>query len=316
MSLINLGAVTPMGLEEFGEKPIEELLQDVELLTPDGHVRPVDQSPLYRALHGEVVRGEEIMRHRRTGKTGYRQFSSAPMRDAAGRITGAVAIVRDITGLKHTEAQLRQALADRDTLIREVHHRTKNNLQMLCSLLELQADAIESPEGKEALEVSTRRIYAIARLYEQLYRAMSGGRVLLSDYLRGLAENFQNTAGLEDISFRPARTDIYLDVDRAIPCGLIVNELLTNAVKHAFAPGMPGRIGIELDCVGEVIRVHVWDNGRGLPEDYDIERSASLGLRLIRILAKQLRAEVQIESHQGAAFTMTFPVAGEENRAA
>jgi PAS domain S-box-containing protein len=314
MSLVNLASVTAMGLAAFRDKTVHEVLAEVDILTLDGQPRPAEQAPLLRALRGEVVRGEEIMRHRATGTTRYRQFSCAPTRDAAGAISGAVAIVRDITDLKQTEAELTQTAADNETLLKEVHHRTKNNLQMLCSLLELQAEAIQSPEGKEALELSAQRIYAIARLYEQLYRSMSGGRILLCDYLRGLAENFRYVGAVSGITVRlPERNGIYLDVDRAIPCGLILNELLTNAVKHAFPPGHPGQVGIQLERQGEErVQLRVWDNGRGLPPGLDIERSNSLGLRLIRILAHRLRAQVEVDSYEGAAFTLTFPAAAEE----
>ena len=211
------------------------------------------------------------------------------------------------------EEALQQALADKETLLKEVHHRTKNNLQMLCSLLELQAQAIESPEGKEALELSTGRIYAIARLYEQLYRSMSSGQVILCEYLRGLAENFQNTYATHGITVQlPPLNGIYLDVDRAIPCGLIVNELLTNAVKHAFPPEVRGTVGIGLRKVGAMVELRVWDNGRGLPADLDIATSTSLGLRLVRILALRLRADITVESYEGAAFTLTFPAHGDQ----
>jgi two-component sensor histidine kinase len=215
--------------------------------------------------------------------------------------------------LRESNEQLRAALADKELLIKEVHHRTKNNLQMLCSLLELQAEAIQSPEGKEALELSTNRIYAIARLYEQLYRSMRSGQVVLCEYLAGLAKMFQETYRGSGIVFRlPSNEGIYLDMDRAIPCGLILNELFTNAAKHAFPPGTPGEVGAQVTDLGDRIRLRVWDNGRGLPEDLDIQQTSSLGLRLVRILAQRLRAEVHIESYEGAAFTLTFPSAPEQ----
>jgi len=185
---------------------------------------------------------------------------------------------------------------------------------MICSLLELQADAIESPEGKAALEYSSNRIYAIARLYEQLYRAMSSGQVNLCDYLRGLAEAFQETSrdtSSAAITLKMRDAQISLDVDRAVPCGLIVNELLTNAAKHAFAPGGTGEIGIAVEEMGDRIQLYVWDNGRGLPAGVDVEHSSSLGLRLVAILARRLKAEVKVDSNQGTAFTFTFPSAPE-----
>ncbi|MFB3819555.1 MAG: sensor histidine kinase [Candidatus Methylomirabilales bacterium] len=215
--------------------------------------------------------------------------------------------------LQGANAELRQALGDKETLIKEVHHRVKNNLQMLCSLLELQGEAIESAEGKAALELSTTRIYAIARLYEQLYRSMSSGQVMLCEYLAGLAKTFAQTYSGSGIVFHvPENQGIYLDMDRAIPCGLILNELFTNAAKHAFPPGTAGEVGAEVRTLGDRIQIRIWDNGRGLPEGLDIQQSTSLGLRLVRILAQRLKAEIRVESYEGAAFTLTFPSAPEE----
>jgi PAS domain S-box-containing protein len=232
-----------------------------------------------------------------------------PLKDDQGQVVQWFGTNTDITERIEAEEGLRRALADKETLIQEVHHRTKNNLQMICSLLELQAETIVSPEGKEALELSTGRIYAIATLYEQLYRTMSSGQVLLSDYLAGLAESFKTSHGTSAINFRlPARNGIALDMDRAIPCGLILNELFTNAVKHAFPAGTAGEIGVDVQQVGDRIQLRVWDTGRGLPEGLDIEHSTSLGLRLVRILAQRLRADVKIDSFEGAAFTLTFPL--------
>jgi two-component sensor histidine kinase len=211
-------------------------------------------------------------------------------------------------------AAMEAAVADKETLLKEVHHRTKNNLQMVCTLLDLQAEAIQNPEGKDALEVSAQRIYAIARLHEQLYRTLASGKVALGAYLHGLAESFRATCGDTGITLHlPPPDGSMLDVDRAISCGLIVNELLTNAVKHAFARGAGGEIGIEVreEVAGQMC-VRVWDNGRGLPADLDIERSVSLGLRLIHILARQLHATVSAESHGGTAFTLRFPAEAEE----
>jgi len=281
-----------------------------------GRALPVEQWPISRALRGETVHAVELHRTAADATSYVFLNSAAPVRNDSGEIIAAVAIDADITALKQTEDRLRQALrekeaalADKETLIQEVHHRTKNNLQMLCSLRELQADAIESPEGKQALELSTGRIYAIARLYEELYRSMSSGEVVLCEYLRGLGQNFSGMSNVTGIRFElPAEDPISVEVDRAIPCGLIVNELLTNAVKHAFASGSRGVIGIGLERIGDQIQLRVWDNGRGLPPELDLLTAPSLGLRLVRILAQQLRAEVTMESRGGAVFTLTFPL--------
>jgi two-component sensor histidine kinase len=252
---------------------------------------------------------EEVL-HRQRAEEALREVNASLEQRVADRTADVQAANAH---LHATNIDLRQALGDKETLIKEVHHRVKNNLQMLCSLLELQGEAIQSREGKEALELSTTRIYAIARLYEQLYRSMSSGQIVLCEYLAGLAQTFQQTYGGSGLVFHlPENKGIYLDMERAIPCGLILNELFTNAAKHAFPPGAPGEVGADVEALGDRIRIRIWDNGRGLPQGLDIQRSNSLGLRLVRILAQRLKADIQVESYEGAAFTLTFPSAPEE----
>jgi two-component sensor histidine kinase len=251
------------------------------------------------------------MRHRRTGRVRYRQFSSAPLRDAAGTITGAVAILRDITALKELEEGLRQALRDKDTLLREVHHRTKNSLQMLGDLLFLQSEVLTGSKEKQAIEDSFNRIFAIARLHEQLYQSLESGRIRLAEYLEKLVAGFRSVYTEAAIRLETSPEPVLLDVDRTIHVGLIVNELVTNALKHAFID-RPGSIVIHLHPVGSLLEVGVSDDGGGLPPDFDLEHAKSLGLRIVHILARRLQATVDIQSGQGASFTLRFPLKSEE----
>jgi two-component sensor histidine kinase len=225
-----------------------------------------------------------------------------------------VALARDIAAREQAERALRQALADKELLLRELHHRTKNNLQMLASLLELQADTVASPAGKAALEESAARIGAMGRVHEQLYASIASGRVPLGGYLRRLAEGFCEIAHAHGVA---VTLDLpvagpHLDVDRALLCGLIVNELLTNAMKHAFPAGMAGEAGIAMHRGGNRIRLRVWDTGRGLPAGLNLEATNSLGLRLVQILARRLRADLAMTTSPGTEFTLTFPPVPEE----
>ncbi len=285
--------------------------QGTEILTLEGRRRPPGEAPLLCGLRGEVVRGEEVLRHLATGEVRYRQFSAAPTRDARGRITGAVAIVRDITELKQVEEQLRQAVADKETLLREVHHRVKNNLQMLCDLLFLQAETLDDREAKGALEDAYGRVFAIARLHEQLYQSMQHGRIRLADYLTRLAGGFASLYPAVPVHI-DAPPDVHLDVDRAIHTGLIVNELVTNALKHAFGPGVRGEIRVRVRGLDGRLELQVQDNGRGLPANFSVEETRSLGLRIVHILARRLGATVRIETGGGATFTVEFPLEAEE----
>ena len=226
---------------------------------------------------------------------------------------------RDVTLGERTLAQLQESLArerqvsaDNQALLREVHHRVKNNLQMLCDLMYLQMEAMPDRDQHPDLQDAYSRIYAIARLHEQIHQTMEGGRIRLEDYLRRLAGGFENLFRDVPVKVEAAADGLTLDLDRAIHVGLIVNELITNAVKHAFPKGQRGEVTVSLRTLGDQIQLQVHDNGQGLPEDFDLERAKSVGLRTVRILACRLEARVAVTSTGGTCFTLTFPLHAEE----
>jgi two-component sensor histidine kinase len=222
---------------------------------------------------------------------------------------------RDITERKRVENELRQALAqeqaalaENQALLREVHHRVKNNLQMLCDLMYLQMETLEHPEQHQDLQDAYGRVYAIARLHEQLYQSMQSGRVVLGEYLGRLAAGFESLFPTVPVKVEAAPDGVAIDLDRAIHVGLIVNELITNALKHAFPKGQPGVVAVAVRAIGEQVQLQVRDDGRGLPPDLDLEHAKSLGLRIVHILAKRLNASVDIKTGNGTALTVTFPL--------
>jgi PAS domain S-box-containing protein len=224
-------------------------------------------------------------------------------------------ILRDITErkrgeneLRRTLAELGQAVADRETLLREVHHRTKNNLQMICDMLFLEAELLQDPAGRQALEKSYTRVYAFARLHEQLHRSLHGGQIHLGDYLVGIAGGFQQVYPDADIRLDLPADRLDLDLDRTIHVGLIVNELVTNAVKHAFQSGTRGEIGIAVRLADGQIVLRVWDTGKGLPADFDPTHASTLGLRIVTLLARRLEAQVKVGNGAGTSFRISFPL--------
>jgi PAS domain S-box-containing protein len=221
----------------------------------------------------------------------------------------------DVTARKRVEAQLRATLAEKEAalqdnaaLLQEVHHRTKNTLQMLCDMLFLQGETIESAEGKGILEAAAQRIFAFARLHEQLYRSLERGRVQLCEYLQGVIAGFRQLHSDVSLTVDVPLQGMHLDLERTIHCGLLVNELLTNALKHAFPPGAPGEIGVRLRTMNTTVIIEVWDRGKGLPPDLDPARTTSLGLRLVHILSRRLGATVAVEHDNGTCFRIRFPL--------
>jgi PAS domain S-box-containing protein len=277
---------------------------DAELWPPDiaAEFRRNDQAVL-AADRPLVVTEQTTMPD---GRTCFWLNSKFPFRDVAGRRYVA-GIGVDITERKLAEEQLQAALVTNQTLLREVHHRTKNNLQMLCDLLYLQAARLKSAEAKTVLDEAYGRIFAIARLHEQLYQSIESGEIRLAEYLNRLIVGCSSVYPNVRMTLDAPDTALALDVDRAIHVGLIVNELLLNAVKHAFPNGENGDVRIDVRRVADQVEVQVRDNGPGLPRDFDLARVTSLGLRIVHILAQRLHASVSIENVNGAAFLLRFP---------
>jgi two-component sensor histidine kinase len=207
-------------------------------------------------------------------------------------------------------AEKEASLAANETLLREVHHRVKNNLQMVCDLIYLQLETMPDRDQHQALQDTYRRIYAIARLHEQLYQSLQAGTIVLAEYLARLLTGFKNFFPTFQVRLDPDGAGVVLDVDRAIHVGLIVNELVTNAVKHAFPKGQNGAVTVAVRALDDKVELQVRDNGRGLPTGLDFERAKSLGLRMVGILARRLNATLRIENEAGTCFTLTFPLRG------
>jgi two-component sensor histidine kinase len=184
---------------------------------------------------------------------------------------------------------------------------------MLCDLLFLQAAHLPSAEAKAVLEDAYGRVFAIARLHEQLYQSITSGEIRLAEYLDRLVVGCAEVHPDVRILLDAPDHQLALDVDRAIHLGLVVNELMLNAIKHAFAAGEQGEVRVGVRRVGEDVELQVRDTGKGLPPEFTIEAAASLGLRIVNVLAQRLRASVRMENAGGAAFTLRFPLQADES---
>jgi two-component sensor histidine kinase len=219
-------------------------------------------------------------------------------------------VLFDITAQVAAQAALSVSLLEKEALLKEVHHRVKNNLQVISSLLRLEAGRSSHPATKGVLREMQGRIRSMALLHETLYRSGNFAAVDLADYLRQLSTQLHRS-----LFDRPGSIQLHVKVesvpaaiDHVIPCGLIVNELVTNCVKHGFPEGRTGEIRIELQRVagGAEVCLRVADTGVGLPENFDPAQLQSLGLQLVSDLAHQLSARLAIGPGPGAAFAITF----------
>lgn len=208
-------------------------------------------------------------------------------------------------------AELSKALKEREVLIQEIHHRVKNNLQVISSIINMQLRKLEAGANRDALEECQTRVQAIALIHEKLYQSKDYSLVPFSEYARSLASNVFHATGVSpaSVSLELAIADLALAVDRAIPCGLVLNELITNALKHAFKDGRQGTIRVELSKLDQGrLRLTVKDDGVGLPRGFEIRTASSLGLQLICTLAEQLEADLEVDSRGGGtSFQLTFP---------
>jgi PAS domain S-box-containing protein len=229
--------------------------------------------------------------------------------------TGLIyAVARDVTEDTEMSEALRQSLRERGVLLQEVHHRVKNNLQVISSLINLQIRKLEAGTSRDALEECQTRVQAIALIHEKLYQSKDYAQIPFSDYARSLASNVFHASGVSPgtVLLDLAIEDLALAVDKAIPCGLVLNELITNSLKHGFGQGRSGTIRVELATLeGGRLLLAVRDNGVGLPVGMDVRKTESLGLQLVCTLAQQLEAELEVSGGgDGASFELTFPCGG------
>jgi PAS domain S-box-containing protein len=218
-----------------------------------------------------------------------------------------VGVIRDMTAEKKREKELRDSLAEKEVLLKEVHHRVKNNLQIISSLLFLQKDAMSDPVLQGALEESRNRIASMALIHEELYRSGDLARVDIKEYLERLAPKVVHALrGAKSVGFALALGDCRVSVDKAIPIGLIVNELLTNAVKHGLAGRDSGAIRVRLERDGPMVHITVEDDGAGLPPGFHPDATRTLGMQLVVQLTRQLRGTLSFASGEGACFRLSF----------
>ncbi len=250
---------------------------------------------------------------------GRRSFHTTliPVRDGAGRAHRIVGVARDITDSKRAEEQLRVSLREKEALLREVHHRVKNNLQLISSLLSLQAARTRDAGVAELLAESRNRLRSMALVHENLYQLGNFAGIPMATHVRGLCTQLFRSYGAHNqhVTLETRVADVVLDLDRAIPCSLIINELVTNALKHAFPGGRAGRVAVALGREGgKRHRLEVSDDGVGLPAGLDPGRAATLGLQLVADLTEQLRGSLHVNPDGGTAFTITFDADGRGER--
>ncbi len=301
----NTGAERVLGYSE------EEILgQSVAVLfTPEDVAKGEPEKEVERAL--TTGRSMDDRWHMRKGGTRFWVSGVlTSMLDEKGRPSGFAKVMRDESERRLSEEQLRTSLREKEVLLQEIHHRVKNNLQVITSLLRLQSEHIPDEQTRGMFEEARNRVHAIGAIHELLYRSPDLASIDFGAYLNRLARDLFSFYGIS-----PDRVHVSIDVDhanlemsQAIPCGLLVNELVTNSLKHAFLKGRKGTVKVSLDCAKGDCRLIVDDDGVGLPEGFDWEGADSLGLQLVKVLTNQLDGTVHVDRGSGTRVEICFPI--------
>lgn len=262
-----------------------------------------------RRQRGEDVPSRyEFALIRKDGQKRWLEISSAVIRDSKHRIK-TIAQMQDITEKKQAEEQIKTSLHEKEILLREIHHRVKNNLQIISSLLNLQSEHVKDKEALDMFQESRLRVRSMAMVHEKLYRSKDLARVDFNEYILGLGYHMFQMYGVtpETVLLKVDAENVFLDINTAIPCGLLVSELISNALKHAFPDGRKGEVAVSMTSIENgSFTLTVRDDGVGLNRDLDLKNSDSFGLQLVDMLSEQLQGSVSIQRNGGTTFTVQF----------
>jgi PAS domain S-box-containing protein len=235
---------------------------------------------------------------------------SALYRDSEGSVRGIFITLHDITQILHDEQLIDAQLAEKEVLLREIHHRVKNNLQIIGSLIHLQSQSIRDPAIVEALNDTQNRVRAIALVHERLHMSKDLARVDFGAYVRYLGSNlfafYQKDPSAIRMVYEAEK--VIIDIDTAAPLGLIFNELISNMLKYAFPDGRMGECTISAHREEKNLVLKICDDGVGMPADFDWNTSPTLGLKLVHLLVEQLKGTISLDTVNGTCFTLTIPV--------
>jgi len=299
------------GAERIFGYRAEEVLGDhvSRFLSPEDQGRGKMQNTFKEAtLHGFWE--EEGWQGRKEGAVFWAEMVTTPLTSDSGILLGYSKVVRDITRRKQIQDTLTASLHEKEALLKEIHHRVKNNLQMISSLLRLQSENIQDPALLAIFLESQNRVRSMAIIHECLYQSPDLARMDFSDYVDKLTDNLLRTYSVQmnKISIRLEVDKVPLNLDIAIPCGLMITELVSNALKYAYPGTRTGSILVKFRVQpnNRGYELTVADEGVGLNHPIDFESTTSLGLRLVHMLTEQLRGEMRVESPPGTRFTITF----------
>jgi PAS domain S-box-containing protein len=309
--------VSPSVFAMRGYTPEEAIRQSIAEVLPPHSVRiatqalteELERERSYDSIEQTKSRTLELENLCKDGSTVPVEVKVTFLRDADGQPSGLLGVTRDISERKKAEELIKTSLREKEVLLKEIHHRVKNNLQIISSLLSLQAGYIEDQQALKIFRESEERVRSMALIHEKLYQSDNLAQIDFAEYIRELAGHLFRSynAAARGIQLDIQSDDIWLNINTAVPCGLILNELIANSLKHAFPKDRRGEIHIRL-CTDhdDQLTLRVGDEGIGFPEELDFRHTTSLGLQLVNMLVNQLDGSIELHRSQGTTFELTF----------
>ncbi|MBT4287438.1 MAG: PAS domain S-box protein, partial [Bacteroidetes bacterium] len=241
----------------------------------------------------------------------YLENLSYPILDQEGNLQKVLIQHNDITEQKQSEEQIKASLKEKETLIDEIHHRVKNNIAIIASLLKMQSNSIEDPQIKEVLKESQNRVYAMSAVHETLHGSDNLSQIDLKTYLSKVTTSIFQTYSInpDKVKLNISVEEIPISIDQANPIGLVINELISNSLKYAFPDERKGEITVSMKKLNKELELTIMDDGIGMPDELDWKNAKSLGLKLVRALVEnQLDGSIDMESNNGTKFTIKFNI--------
>lgn len=304
--------INDLAEQTFGYTAAELIGQRVEILIPEryrhGHAK-FRTGFLTEASARPMGLGRDLSGRRKDGSEFPVEIGINPVETGEGIMT--LSVIIDLSERKLAEKRIQDALNQKDLLLREVHHRVKNNLQVIHSLLDLQLLQLSDEHVIDVLRDSQHRIRSMSLIHQTLYQSRNFARVdfqrFLDELMRSLMESYRTTTA--SIHVNIDAHEIELPINEAIPCSLIINELVSNSLKHGFPNHASGNIGIGVQQLPDrQVELRITDDGVGIPESVNLDRTGTLGLQLVHLLARQLNGTLRVHRAQPTSFTLTFPL--------
>jgi len=302
--------VSPSYKTILGYEPEELLGKNVDRL-----VHPKDLRYLSEAIRQTIGQRQKLSRleYRILHQNGQYRWLEALIKllyQPNGGLLKVQLHSRDITGRKEMEERLRISMHEKDVLLKEIYHSVKNNMQIIVSLLNLQSNQIKDKSLYALFKESQNRIFSMALVHEMLYKSEDLSKIDFKEYLKKLIETLFDSYGVNQsgIGLDLDLESIVLDIDKAIPCGLIVQEIISNSLKYAFSPEWKDKPNVRVGLHRKEGNAHltIGDNGTGIPEKINAKLPKSLGLNLVAILAEQLQAKIKLDKNEGTKFRIVF----------